>query len=369
MRGPNALTGDAEPGVKMVMTFPRDLAEHPRGRCTTRERAAGRSTARACSSGTAGTTATTSIRCSRSASGSGTRRSPSSRSGRASGDPSAAVAAAGNVHQHRVDGPAARSCRCTSYCCMMTWRARSATLAAFRRVRLEPGETERVDIQAPPLIVPAPASWRAGSRRRVRISSWLVVRRGRSWPPAPSRWVDGRAAVARSLPKTMRRSTAPSGTRTHLTGSPGAQAQLALRADVGDVGRLVPRVSPRRLDWSGTRSSSGCGTAYVSAWMARRGARVWSASTTRRASGPGAAASPPSTVSRADARPRRRRGGPVPRRLVRLRDLGVRRGDRCDPYAGTPRLTGCCGRVARVALAWGTGPWRCLGSPIDCSLP
>ena len=67
----------------------------------------------------------------------------------------------------------------------------------------------------------------------------------------------------------------------------------------------------------------GCGTAYVSAWMARRGARVTGidnsanqlATARRLAAEHGVELHPPAWL---------RRGGALPRRVVRLRDLRVR---------------------------------------------
>ena len=68
----------------------------------------------------------------------------------------------------------------------------------------------------------------------------------------------------------------------------------------------------------------GCGTAYVSAWLARRGARVVgidnSAGAARHGAPPAARAR-----SRVPAAPRQRRGGALSRCELRLRDLRVRR--------------------------------------------
>ena len=133
----------------------------------------------------------------------------------------------------------------------------------------------------------------------------------------------------------------------------------------GQVGRLRGRVRrPRERAWAmrparrpGASSSArrrelrllpddlagldtvelGCGTAYVSAWLARRGARPVGIDNSRRQLGR------QPDCSRARDRvpaPRQRRADAVPRRVVRLRDQRVRRGP-----VGRPARVGPGGRA------------------------
>ena len=114
---------------------------------------------------------------------------------------------------------------------------------------------------------------------------------------------------------------------------------------------------------------AGCGTAYVSAWLARRGARVDRHRRLRGAARDGAPL-PAGVRGRVPARARQRRGAPVRRRVVRPRRLGVRREHlgrpvRLDPGGGARATPGRAHRPARERDAARPLPARTL----DADLP
>jgi SAM-dependent methyltransferase len=88
----------------------------------------------------------------------------------------------------------------------------------------------------------------------------------------------------------------------------------------------------------------GCGTAYVSAWMARRGARVvgidnseLQLATARRLQG--------STGSNSRCSTATQRRSPTPTRASTSRSRSTARACGPIPGAGCPRRRGCCGRA------------------------
>ena len=90
----------------------------------------------------------------------------------------------------------------------------------------------------------------------------------------------------------------------------------------------------------------GCGTGYVSAWLARRGARPVGIDNSARAAGD-RAAPPGGARHRLPAHPRQRRARAAARRQLRPRDLRVRRAHLGRPVrAGSPRRRGCCAPAA-----------------------
>ena len=79
----------------------------------------------------------------------------------------------------------------------------------------------------------------------------------------------------------------------------------------------------------------GCGTAYVSAWLARRGAQAGGDRQLRGAARDGASA-PEGARARVPAHPRQRRGGPLPDASFDLAISEYGASIWCDPYAWIP---------------------------------
>ena len=218
----------------------------------------GRSTPRACSSGTAGTTGRASSRCSRSGSGSGyttferstgggQRWRRAGRHGRRRRDATPAVA------RRR-----ARSCRSTSSRRPVTPPARCATSAGFARVELEAGETGRVTVE---LDRRAFASWLDGD--------WVVQpgeytihvgRSSRDLQPAGAVTAVDRAP----LPSECLLRGCPAGTRS------AARTRVGLQPPVDrGRGRRLPSASlvrengcePKKPLWAD--SGDGCADSMI----------------------------------------------------------------------------------------------------------
>ena len=129
---------------------------------------------------------------------------------------------------------------------------------------------------------------------------------------------------------------------------------MAQRADVGNW-RAAAGDAARRHVRDGCHRAR-CGTAYVSAWMARRGAAVVGIDNSEAQLATARRLADEHGIELPD--PRQRRIRSVSRRLIRLRNLGVRRAIWCDPYIWIPRRTACCDPAAR----WPSSvrrPWRC----------
>ena len=188
----------------------------------------------------------------------------------------------------------------------------------------------------------------AGRRRAAGVSSG-------AW--ATSRWPNTSASTARHWDADA----AELGRRW--------RAQLEREPSWGMWGVPLPGLLPD--DMTGLDAIElGCGTAYVSAWMARRGATVVGIDNSE---APARDGPPPRCRARrrADADPRRRRVRPVPRRLVRLRHLRVRRGDLVRPVRVDPRSAPAAATRRHARRSSAARRWRCCAhrSTARCRSP